>query len=46
MANRMNRYKALAEKTVRNDSAILFPRHVFVRSANSNGDEWNRKGDR
>ena len=46
MANRMNRYRDLAQTIVRHDNACTIPRHVFVRAANSNGDKFSRKGDR
>lgn len=46
MANRMGRYAALAEKFVRPDNASVIPRHVFVRAANANGTDQDRKGDR
>ena len=32
MANRMNRYKALAADLARHDTASVTPRHVFVRA--------------
>ena len=46
MANRMNRYKALAADLVRHDTASVTPRHVFLRAQNSNGSRVDRKGDR
>jgi len=46
MANRLNRYKAMYEALQRPDIASTFPRHVFVRAANSNGSYKDRKGDR
>ena len=46
MANRMNRYKAMAADLYRHDTACVIPRHVFTRAANSNGSAVDRKGDR
>ena len=46
MANRMNRYKAMAANIVRPDTASVTPRHVFLRAQNSNGNRNDRKGDR
>ena len=46
MSNRLNRYRALYEAAQKADNASVIPRHVFVRSANSNGNYLNRKGDR
>ena len=46
MANRLGRYRPLYDALVRPDSAALFPRHVFVRAANVQGDMVDRKGDR
>ena len=39
MANRMNRYKALAQKIRKSDTASTFPRHVFLKAANAKPDE-------
>lgn len=46
MANRLGRYNALYRQMVRPDNSATFPRHVFMRAANANGDYQNRKGDR
>ena len=42
----MNRYKAMAQNIVRHDTSCVIPRHVFVRAANANGNQHDRKGDR
>jgi len=46
MANRLGRYKPLYDNVVRADTASTIPRHVFVRAANIQGSEDDRKGDR
>jgi hypothetical protein len=46
MANRMNRYKAMAANIQRHDTACTIPRHVFLRAQNANGNRVDRKGDR
>ena len=35
MANKMNRYRDLAENLVRHDNALTIPKHVFVRADNA-----------
>lgn len=46
MANRIDRYKSILSKMVRYDTTTTFPKHVFVRAANSSGNDHDRKGDR
>lgn len=46
MANRLGRYVANYKSIARPDSSYTIPRHVFVRAANSNGSNMDRKGDR
>jgi len=42
----LNRLRSLYQNMVRPDQSSVIPRHVFVRAANSNGNEFDRKGDR
>jgi hypothetical protein len=46
MANRLGRYNELYKQMMRPNNSSVIPRHVFVRSANSNGGMIDRKGDR
>jgi len=46
MSNRLGRYRAIYEKMIRPDNSCVIPRHVFIRAANSEGSNVDRKGDR
>lgn len=46
MTNRTSRYKAIYDKMVRPNNAAVFPRHVFVRSANHVSNVNDRIGNR
>ena len=46
MSNRLNRYKALYDTIKRPNNAGVFPKHVFVRTANLHSNIYDRVGDR
>lgn len=46
MANRLGRYRALYNAMPRPDNSSVIPRHVFVRSANSNATPNAHGSDR
>ena len=47
MSNSVSRYKYLYERMVRSNSAMTFPRHVFLRAQNKeNVNIYDRIGDR